>query len=124
MSVAGGMSASNPAKIAKLRVYDPTGNTWTDLAPMPTARMGAGAVGVGGRIYVVGGAWGQYNNQSLATDEAYDLATNSWTTLAPMRTPRHALQLAEYNGRVYAIGGVRHYVAGGGGGDGELNGAE
>jgi len=36
-------------------MYEPAGNRWIALAPMPTPRHGIGAVAIGGRVYVPGG---------------------------------------------------------------------
>lgn len=39
--------------------YDPRSNTWEALAPMPTPRHGIGAVAMGDRIFIPGGATAQ-----------------------------------------------------------------
>src|SRR5262247_1542426 len=36
--------------------YDPAGDTWKELAPMPTKRGAATAAAAGGKLYVTGGA--------------------------------------------------------------------
>ncbi len=36
-------------------MYEPAGNRWISLEPMPTARHGIGAALIGGRVYVPGG---------------------------------------------------------------------
>ena len=36
-------------------MYEPAGNRWIALAPMPTARHGIGAAVIGGRVYVPAG---------------------------------------------------------------------
>jgi kelch-like protein 18 len=122
-----------------VEVYNPMSNTWTcstgdagadcastSLAPMPTARalMGA-ALGLDGRIYVIGGWDGTKNTPNgLIYDyvEAYDPTSNTWTcstddvaticaggnTLAPMPTARQGLAVIGTNntlGQIYAIDG-------------------
>jgi hypothetical protein len=83
-----------------------TGDTWVEMASMPTPRHWLGAAAVGDKIYAVGGA--AYPNDSIAlnTVEEYDPATNQWRPRASMPTPRYALAVTALNGRIYAIGGV------------------
>ena len=65
----GGNSGSNvaPIFVNALEAYDPSTNTWTTKAPMPTAREGLAAGVVGRVLYAVGG----YNGPFLNTLEAY-----------------------------------------------------
>ena len=82
------------------------GGRWTSVAPMPTARTGAGAVVTpDGLIYVIGG----YRSGGLTgVVEVFNPTTNSWGTRAPMPTPRDdfAAVLGSDN-LIYTIGG--HY---------------
>lgn len=64
-------------------IYDPRDNSWTQGAPMPTARSGMAVATDGGKIFALGG------EQSGMTDafnnnEAYDPATNRWSVYAPL----------------------------------------
>jgi hypothetical protein len=90
--------------VGTVEAYDPSTNTWSTVAPMPTARNAlAAVVGPDGRIYAMGG----YAASILDTVEAYSPATNSWTAGASLPTPRTALAAAlGSDGRIYAIGGV------------------
>ena len=59
---------------------------WTRKKDLPTARAGASASVVNGKIYVFGGygvAWGDFN-----VNEMYDPLTNTWETKAPSPTAR------------------------------------
>lgn len=40
----------------EVEIYDPEADEWTDVGDMPVPRHGMGAVGVGGKLYVPGGA--------------------------------------------------------------------
>jgi N-acetylneuraminic acid mutarotase len=103
--VFGGQSGADGSIIANtVEAYSPGTNTWTILAPMPTARANlAAAIGNDGRIYVIGG----FNNVFLNTVEAYSPVTNTWSTVAPMPTARHSLAAATGpDGRIYAMGGA------------------
>jgi N-acetylneuraminic acid mutarotase len=80
------------------------GDTWTQKAPMPTARALLSSSVVDGKIYAIGGR--QTNGASASSAvEQYDPATDTWTTKAPMPTARQWLSTSAVNGRIYAFGG-------------------
>ena len=104
--VAGG--AGNPSLCpisgcTTLEVYDPSSDSWSTLAPMPTARSSPGAAVIGGRLYVAGGFDG---GPSLTTLEAYDPGSDSWDdTLAPMPAGRGNPAVAAFGGQLFVFGG-------------------
>jgi hypothetical protein len=65
--------------------------TWTTVAPMPTARLALAAVtGTDGTIYAIGGEdWNGFTRVPFSNMEAYNPATNTWKTLASMPTARN-----------------------------------
>ena len=75
------------------------GDTWTEKAPMPTARSFFSASTVDGKIYAIGGHGGRRNV------EEYDPATDTWTTKTFLPTWRQWLSTSVVDGKVYAIGG-------------------
>jgi hypothetical protein len=90
-------------------------NTWTQKAPMPTARGGLGVATVNGKIYAIGGIGGvidmaigtvPYSSGFLNTNEAYDPITNTWETKASMPTARDNFAIATYQNKIYCMGGV------------------
>jgi N-acetylneuraminic acid mutarotase len=82
--------------------YDPTTNSWTTKASMPSATEGAAVAVVNGKIYVIGG----YSGTSfLEIVQEYDPATNSWATKNPMPTSRAYIAGAVVDGKIYVIGG-------------------
>ncbi|TBR20836.1 hypothetical protein EPO15_11930, partial [bacterium] len=81
--------------------YDPAADAWTPRASMTTAREGASAGVVGGRVYVVGG----HNGSALTANEEYDPLGDSWATKAVMPAPRSFHATAALGGKVYALGG-------------------
>ena len=96
--------------------YDPVADSWKALAPMPSKRIAASAVAVGGKIYVMGGAGNYPKNEDqplngntphrvLDLNQVYDPATNTWATRQTMPTPRSHLFAAAVNGKIYLIGG-------------------
>jgi N-acetylneuraminic acid mutarotase len=56
-AIGGLNSFNNSGVLATVEVYDPKTNSWSAVAPMPTARWGLAAVlGLDGRIYALGGS--------------------------------------------------------------------
>ena len=94
-----------------LRRYDPVSNTWTTLAPMPTARAGAAAVVVedDDAILVIGGRTataGPCSGGGLSVVERYDIETNTWSTVAPLPGPaRSDLAAVSHDDRIFVFGG-------------------
>lgn len=101
--VFGGSRGAFSGAVASAAVFDPTTSTWTMLSPMQTARGGATAQAINGKIYVVGGMDG--NGASLASVEVYDPASNTWSSAAPMSTRRDNPGSATFDGRLYIFGG-------------------
>jgi N-acetylneuraminic acid mutarotase len=100
--------------------YSPATDTWTELAPMPTARDGLGAAVLGAFIYAVGGrtetAGPCSGGAGLATVEKYDIQTNKWKPAASLPNSRSDVGVVSRNGKIYAIGGCN-----GGGVTGEVD---
>lgn len=106
------------APIANAFLYDRAGDTWKELASMPTPRGSAQAVAVGGKIYVIGGAHsnipGKPSTEPMLANvpqivtgivEEYDPASNTWRTRASMPTARMHFLAAAVDGKIYAING-------------------
>ena len=80
---------------------------WTVRASMPTARGGAAAAVVEGRIVVVGGEGNpDAGNGVFAQVEFYDPASDSWSTLPDMPSPRHGMGAAGIGNTLYVPGGA------------------
>ena len=85
--VGGTTNGTRPLNLSQtLEVYDPGTGSWTTLAPAPTARYGATAVGLNGQLYVFGGLDGF--EDAFTTVEVYSPSSNSWRTLSSMPTAR------------------------------------
>ncbi len=95
-----GLSVWNP--VATVYAYDPTTDSWTERASMPTARGALSVTEHDGKLYALGGYDRKANNAQV---EVYDPLHNVWTTAAPIPTPRDHLGSATIAGKIYAIGG-------------------
>ncbi len=107
---------------ARNSAYDPREDTWTPLSPIPTPRSEPGAaVGVAGKIYVIGGnpSIGRKQSSRMNAVEAYDPRTDQWIACRPLPTPRTALcavAASDATGRrlLFAIGGRNFDIPGNG----------
>lgn len=87
-------------------VFDPTANTWTQLASSPVtapaARIGLAAsdTALGGKVYIVGGQDSNGNPRSEVY--SYDPATNTYATRASLPIAANALVLSG-GGKLWAI---------------------
>jgi N-acetylneuraminic acid mutarotase len=111
--VAGGMTNTlrndvtyqyDPEPLAGLDVYDPATNVWTSKRSIPTARWGAAAGVIDGKLYIAGGMGIDYS--VLSAMEMYDPATNTWAARAKMLTPRAGTGAAVVGGMLHVLGGT------------------
>jgi len=91
-----------------VEVYDPTTDTWTRKADMPTPRWALSASVVNGKIYAIGGCLRAPNvTVTTAAVEEYNPETDTWTKKADMpTTPRLYHSSSVVNGKIYVIGGT------------------
>lgn len=82
--------------------FNPADETWTERAPLPTARGGLAVTALQGKLYAVSGYDGQRNPAAV---EVYDPARDQWTAAAPLPTPRDHLAAVTIGETLYAIGG-------------------
>lgn len=87
----------------KLFFYDPSSDTWTQGADMPTPRAALTANFINDKLYAVGGTNNGAN--ALSTLEQYDPSTNTWEELPSMPTARQHLSSAVIDGELYVAGG-------------------
>jgi N-acetylneuraminic acid mutarotase len=91
-----------PADGVNFRIYDPSVDSWTTGATMPTTRGGASLVAVNGEIYAIGGWW---NETVFAQNEMYNPNNNTWTSEAPLPTACGFSGSASLNNDIYVFGG-------------------
>jgi N-acetylneuraminic acid mutarotase len=99
---------SNCCEVATVEAYDPSTDSWTTKAPMPTARAFVGVGVINGIVYAAGG---RSSIGYVNTLEAYDPSTNTWTRKRVMPTPRWGLAASVINGKMYAMGGYNDHGA-------------
>lgn len=101
-----GVEASGATQevLATVEAYDPAADSWSSLAPMPTARHGLSLVASNGRLYAIGGSTA--DGKPLATVESYDPAGDSWRA-EPALTMARALSgaVALSDGTILVTGG-------------------
>ena len=103
--VAGGFTVSDDtiwSPSDRVFRFDPASDTWTERAPLPTARGGLAVATLQGKLLAVSGYDGQENPAAV---EVYDPATDQWAAVAPLPTPRDHLAAVTIDGTLYAIGG-------------------
>jgi len=87
-----------------VEMFDLHRSEWVEMPPMTTKRVGAAAVEVGGKFYVLGGYRSQPDNP-LASCEVFDPRTGQWTRTAPMGKARFGHAAASVGKFIYVIGG-------------------
>jgi N-acetylneuraminic acid mutarotase len=100
--VIGGYTNNNWLPSAKLFIYDPKRDIWTEGSSMPTARGALTTVFLEGILFAMGG---EGENGIMDTNEAYNSKTKTWISKSPMPTARHHAASAVVDGNVYVIGG-------------------
>lgn len=101
--IIGGSSSSSTTNAGSR--YDSVTDTYSSIAPSPTATFGSTAVYVDGYIFKIGGFVDGDGTPSNAV-EMYDIAANTWSTVAPYPTALGFVSAFAHNHFVYAAGGV------------------
>jgi len=102
----GGWTSTAPGtETASVLRYSVNADTWTEMAPMPIAVAGsAAALGVDGRIYVVGGVSGGVTTNAV---QVYNPAANSWVLSTPLPEGLSASAInVDSLGRLTLMGGM------------------
>jgi hypothetical protein len=87
---------------ASMLKFDSTLGIWSEVAPMPFARIGVAACAIGSAIFTFGGAAaGGARSDSVFR---YDTETNTWSTLPKMPHRAHCHSANVLCGKVYNVG--------------------
>ncbi|XP_078467222.1 kelch-like protein 24 isoform X1 [Lampetra fluviatilis] len=83
--------------------YDPSFDTWQEMAQMNVARSELGLAMLDGFVFAVGGWEGSSRLDSV---EGYDPSTNCWQFVAPMRMAVTSPAVVALDGLLYVTGGA------------------
>jgi hypothetical protein len=88
--------------------YNPTDNTWSYKASMPTPRMSFAIAVIQGKIYCMGGrsVAGDMSGGYTSVNEVYDPATNNWENKAPMPIANGWIDAKVIDNRIY----IKNYI--------------
>jgi N-acetylneuraminic acid mutarotase len=88
--------------LSSVEKYTPSNDTWSAVAPLPTARSHHAAVTVGSVVYVLGGHDGAVIVAIVLT---YDSTEDTWSQVSPMPARRHAFAACAVGSKIYVFGG-------------------
>ena len=86
--------------------FDPTHNTWEDIANINEARHSACGAAMNGKVYIAGGMTNR-GNQVLSSCEMYNPLSNEWQLIACLNSPRCTASMVSLEGKLYVLGGKR-----------------
>ena len=91
------------------QIYDPSNDSWSLGAPMPTKVLGATACATTGimapeKVYLFGG---YISATTSSLTQVYDPQNNSWSYGAPMLSPRVNFAVANVNDALFVLGGSK-----------------
>jgi len=90
--------------------YDPSTDSWEEVAAMNEERHDAFGAAMNGKIYVAGG-FCKFGSIGLCvvldTCEVYNASTNEWEVMSELNVPRHSANMVCFKGVLYVIGGIQ-----------------
>jgi len=86
--------------------YDPTTDTWTRMADMPSARCGHATCAYGEKIFVFGGVTPDAYSQARNNIYVYDTKTDTWAEKGPMPYANALCGVAVVDDLIYLVGGA------------------
>jgi N-acetylneuraminic acid mutarotase len=92
--------------------YDPTTDTWTFKASMPTPRYSFAIATYKNKIYCIGGI-SEYkvpNATFTGVNEVYDPSTDTWETKSPLPSATYNVQANVVNDKIYIFTGTAFWI--------------
>jgi N-acetylneuraminic acid mutarotase len=102
------LGSTEETVVGTTEAYDPSTNTWTPCAPMPTARNHYEAAAVNGKIYALDGRIGTVfvtKSDTIDLVEVYDPAKDYWSYASRAPTTRGDVTGGAHGGKIYVAGG-------------------
>jgi len=102
------MGGYNKKSFASYEYFNPDTEEWKRLGVIPKPKSGAGALFVGGLLYLVGGRTSSLLDVAAYDSDVvdvYDPFNQEWFTAAKLSVPRHRLGICAIDGTIYAVGG-------------------
>ena len=94
--------------ITKVEKFDPSEDSWEEVAPMNEARHDAFGAAMNEKIYVAGGLQKDDGNlRALNTCEVYSPSTDEWQVIPSLKVPRHSASMVCFKGTLYVIAGMK-----------------
>src|SRR2546425_13346941 len=90
--------------LSTVEAYDPSTNSWSSKAPLPTPRGGLTVGVVNGILYALGG-FREDSKPFTDTMDAYDPVRNMWTAKGPMAAIPRGGAVGGVKGGLYVLGG-------------------
>jgi N-acetylneuraminic acid mutarotase len=100
--VTGGFSTDPRGSVSSVEKYTPSSDTWSAVAPLPSARYSHAAVAVGSDIYVLGGIC---DGTTIASVLKFDSTQGTWSAVNPMPEPRRLHAACAIGSDIYVFGG-------------------
>jgi N-acetylneuraminic acid mutarotase len=104
MYVLGGYADGNVAQRLN-EEYDPVRDEWRERAPLPRGGNHIATVGLGGKLYAIGG-FSEQNANAFPDVSVYDPATDKWTSTAALPIPLGSMAVVAVDGVIHALGGA------------------
>ena len=101
--IIGGLSEARQV-LSRSKRFDPTHNTWEDIANINEARHSAFGAAMNGQVYIAGGMTNR-GNQVLSSCEMYSPLSNEWQMIACLNSPRCNASMVCLEGKLYVLGG-------------------
>ncbi|XP_015750817.1 PREDICTED: kelch-like protein 3 [Acropora digitifera] len=94
---------------SRSRRFDPTHNTWEDMANMNEGRQSAFGAAMNGQLYIAGGTKSN-ENQVLSSCEMYSPLSNEWQVIGCLKKARFNASMVCLEGKLYVLGGKTQVV--------------
>jgi N-acetylneuraminic acid mutarotase len=104
--VLGGFIDSSIHATTSTAAYDPSGNSWADLTPLPEPVTHSPAVVDGTRLWLLGGLVGHHPGPATADVWIYDTEADTWTAGPSLPAPRGAGAGALLGRTIHFFGGA------------------